>query len=69
MDRVRRISEEIVKKHPDLFGTDYGANKQELEKIALIRSKMLRNKIAGYITKTKNAESSAESEVVEAPEA
>lgn len=51
MDRVRRISEELLEKHPDAFGTDYQANKEELAKVAVVHSKMLRNKIAGYITK------------------
>lgn len=51
MDRVRRISEEIVQKYPGVFGSDYKANKEALNKIAVVSSKMLRNKIAGYITK------------------
>ena len=51
MDRVRRISEEIVLKFPGVFGTDYQENKDQLNRVALIHSKMLRNKIAGYITK------------------
>ena len=51
MDRVRRISDEIVQKFPGLFGTDYQANKEQLNKVALIQSKMVRNKVAGYITK------------------
>lgn len=51
MDRVRRISEEIVQKYPGVFGSDYQANKEQLNKIAIVNSKMLRNKIAGYITK------------------
>ncbi len=51
MDRVRRISEEIIQRYPGVFGTDYQANKDQLNKIAFVHSKMLRNKIAGYITK------------------
>ena len=51
MDRVRRISEEIIEKYPGIFGSDYAANKEQLNKIAIVNSKMLRNKIAGYITK------------------
>lgn len=68
MDRVRRISEELLEKHPNLFGTDYQANKEELNKVAVVHSKMLRNKIAGYITKIKSkaareSESESEAEV------
>lgn len=40
-----------MQKFPNAFGTDYQANKEELNKIALIHSKMVRNKVAGYITK------------------
>jgi ribosomal protein S17E len=34
-----------------MFGTDYTANKTQLAKIATIHSKMIRNKLAGKITK------------------
>lgn len=51
LDRVRRISEEMAEKFPGAFGTDYQANKDALNKLAIVNSKMLRNKIAGYITK------------------
>ena len=51
MDRVRRISEEIIQKFPGLFGSDYQANKEALDRVVIVQSKMLRNKIAGYITK------------------
>lgn len=63
MDRVRRISEEILAKYPNAFGTDYQTNKEQLNKIAIVHSKMLRNKIAGYITKILgNAATNAEEE-------
>jgi small subunit ribosomal protein S17e len=63
LDRIRRISEEIVQKYPDVFGLDYQANKEFLNKIALVHSKMVRNKIAGYITKM-NAKAAHEEEEV-----
>jgi len=62
MDRVRRISEELVQKFPGVFGSDYQANKEQLAKVAVVHSKMLRNKIAGYITKM-NGKEAAEAEV------
>ncbi len=68
MDRVRRISEEIVQKYPGVFGVDYDANKVELDKIAVVHSKMLRNKIAGYITKMNGKAAQKEEEsAVEQP--
>ncbi len=51
MDRVRRISEELLGKYHDTFGTDFSKNKEQLDQIAVVRSKMLKNRIAGYITK------------------
>ena len=50
MDRVRRIAEQILEKHPDLFTTDFEKNKELLTEVAIIRTKSLRNEIAGYIT-------------------
>jgi small subunit ribosomal protein S17e len=67
MDRVRRISEEILQKYPKSFGTDYKANKDQLNRIAVVSSKMLRNKVAGYITKINgNAVEASAVEVAEA---
>jgi len=51
MDRVRRLSQEIIQKYPGMFGTDYTANKAQLAKIATVHSKMIRNKLVGKITK------------------
>jgi small subunit ribosomal protein S17e len=68
LDRVRRISEEIVQKYPGAFGTDYQANKVELNKVAVVHSKMLRNKIAGYITKMNGKAAAKEEEEEQAVE-
>jgi small subunit ribosomal protein S17e len=69
MDRVRKISEEIVQRFPGVFGSDYQANKEQLAKIAVVPSKMLRNKIAGYITKINSkAAANVEVEVAETTE-
>jgi small subunit ribosomal protein S17e len=51
LDRTRRLSEEIMERHPEAFGSDFEANKKALEELALIPSKQLRNRIAGYIAK------------------
>lgn len=42
---------EILENHKDQFGTDFQDNKKNLEQISIIRSKGLKNEIAGYITK------------------
>jgi small subunit ribosomal protein S17e len=41
----------ILEKYPDRFSEDFERNKEELEKIAIITSKQLKNEIAGYITR------------------
>jgi len=64
MDRVRRLSQEIIQKYPGMFGTDYTANKAQLAKIATVHSKMIRNKLVGKITKAMIA-ASAEKEEAE----
>ena len=51
MDRTRRLSEELLQRHPEAFGSDFESNKKALEELALIPSKGLRNRIAGYIAK------------------
>jgi small subunit ribosomal protein S17e len=50
MDRIKRISAEILERYPENFGTDFDQNKATLKKIAIVRSKLLRNRIAGFIT-------------------
>ena len=42
---------EVLKDKRDMFGADFDKNKEALNKISIIRSKMLRNELAGYITK------------------
>ena len=56
MDRTRRLSEELLQKYPDAFGPDFEQNKKVLEDMALIPSKQLRNRIAGYIAKARRPE-------------
>ncbi len=51
MDRIKKLSLEVLKNHKDEFGTDFVENKKNLEQFAIIRSKGLKNEIAGYITK------------------
>ena len=51
MDRIKRLSTEILSEYKDTFGTDFTENKKLLNEITIVRSKSLKNKIAGYITK------------------
>ena len=51
MDRIKRLSNEVLNEYSERFGTDFSTNKQTLNEISIIRSKGLKNEIAGYITK------------------
>ena len=51
MDRIKRLSYEVLNEHKPKFGEDFADNKKVLDQIAIIRSKGLKNEIAGYITK------------------
>ncbi len=51
-----------MQRHPEVFGADFEQNKKALEELALIPSKQLRNRIAGYIAKTHQQESSGDAE-------
>ena len=51
MDRIKRLSYEVLDVHKSKFGEDFADNKKALDQIAIIRSKGLKNEIAGYITK------------------
>lgn len=54
MNRVKRMSNELLERYPDKFTVDFNENKDMIKNFATIRSKELRNKIAGYITSTIN---------------
>ncbi len=51
MDRIKRLAFEVMDGHKSKFGEDFADNKKSLNQISIIRSKSLKNKIAGYITK------------------
>ena len=48
---VKRTAEDILKKNPDIFDSDFDKTKKNQEKVADIPSKKLRNGIAGYIVR------------------
>lgn len=50
VNRIKRISTEVMALHKARFGTDFAQNKKALNDIAVVRSKGLKNEIAGYIT-------------------
>lgn len=53
---VKKISRELIILYPDKFGVDYEANKKAFEPLVDARTKRLRNRIVGYITRLKIVE-------------
>jgi len=51
VDRIKRLSYEVLNEHKSKFNENFSDNKKLLDKVAIIRSKGLKNEIAGYITK------------------
>ena len=51
MDRIKRLSYEVLDAYKSKFGEDFADNKKALDQISIIRSKGLKNEVAGYITK------------------
>jgi len=52
-DMVKRTASKIVKAYPNKFGKDFQRNKEALNEVAEVRSKKLRNVIAGYTVRLK----------------
>lgn len=78
MNRIKRISTELLEKYPNKFGLEFDANKKALNEVAVVKSKVMRNELAGYITshlrkqaaqeKASSAMAEAEEESEEVPE-
>lgn len=60
MNRIKRISTELLEKYPNKFGLEFDANKKALNEVAVIKSKVLRNELAGYITSHLRKQAAAE---------
>jgi len=51
VDRIKKLSMEVLENNKADFGINFDENKKTLEGISIIRSKGLKNEIAGYITR------------------
>ena len=51
VDRIKRLSYEVLDQHKSKFNENFADNKKLLDELTIIRSKGLKNEIAGYITK------------------
>ena len=48
---IKRITEDLVNEHGDVFKEDFETNKRLVQERADIPSKKLRNILAGYVTR------------------
>jgi small subunit ribosomal protein S17e len=51
---VKKLAQELVKRFPDKFTTDFETNKKLVESLTNISSTKLRHRVAGYITRLQN---------------
>ena len=68
MNRIKRFLIEVFKDHKDKFGINFNENKEILNNVSTITSKMLKNELAGYITKFIKNERRNETEKAESVE-
>ena len=48
---IKRVALELVHQFPNAFSSDFQSNKKFVEQYTSIKSKIMRNRIAGYIAK------------------
>jgi len=48
---IKKVARELYEKHKEKFSDDFEKNKKIVEELAEIKSKKVRNVVAGYITK------------------
>ena len=48
---IKNLGEEILSKHREKFSNDFDANKDAISQVAVIGSKRVRNRVAGFITR------------------
>jgi small subunit ribosomal protein S17e len=65
VDRINRLVMQVLAKHKDEFTTDFAKNKKVLDQVAIIRSKGLKNEMAGYITKFVKREATSKAQKAE----
>lgn len=51
---IKVIAMELLKKYPDKFTSSFEENKRLVSQLTTIKSKTIRNRVAGYITRKVN---------------
>jgi small subunit ribosomal protein S17e len=53
---VKKVARDLVGRYPEKFNTDFEANKKALITLVDARTKRMRNRVIGYITRLKITE-------------
>ena len=48
---IKRVAIELVKRYPRMFTDDYQHNKKMVGQLTDVQTEIMRNRIAGYVTK------------------
>ncbi|MBN2599853.1 MAG: 30S ribosomal protein S17e [Candidatus Thermoplasmatota archaeon] len=48
---IKSVAIDLVKKYPEQFSGDFQNNKEQVDSLITVSSNLLRNRIAGYITR------------------
>jgi small subunit ribosomal protein S17e len=48
---IKRIAKELLEKYPTEFSEDFQFNKNKVGKLTDVSTKIMRNRIAGYLTR------------------
>ncbi len=51
---IKVIATELMKRYPEVFTSNFDENKKLVSQLTNIRSKTIRNRVAGYITRKVN---------------
>jgi small subunit ribosomal protein S17e len=65
LNRVKKLSTELLNRYQDKFNVDFEQNKKIIDDIAIVRSKELRNQIAGYIASYINKQTKEQKKKIE----
>ena len=65
LNRVKKFSTELLNRYPDKFNVDFQQNKKTIDELATVRSKELRNQIAGYIASYINRKTKEQNKKIE----
>ena len=53
---VKKVARELIEQYPDRFSTNYESNKVAMANVVDAKTKRLRNRIVGYVTRLKIVE-------------